>query len=147
MPSQFLKIVGAQLFLCEPLDDPDAPGDHLAIEVTPDVHRQLLIHWRAARSGVVPGDRAKEWPGAATLDGFDAFWSAYPKKIVKSEAKRIWVQKSLSQHAAAITDHVRRMSDTTDWQKDGGKFVPMPTTYLNQRRWEDDDTPAQENWL
>ncbi|MNY63023.1 hypothetical protein D3C86_1999290 [compost metagenome] len=25
-----------------------------------------------------------------------------------------------------------------DWLKDGGKYVPMPTTWLNGRRWEDE---------
>lgn len=145
--SAFLKIVGPQLFVCENLGDPQAPEDHLAIEITPELHRQLLIHWHAAQKGKVPAEAGK--PAAGSLEGFDAFWAAYPKRVVKSEAKRIWMQRNLSKHAALIVAHVSRMADSADWQKDGGKFVPMPTTYLNQRRWEDDDVPAgqPENWL
>jgi hypothetical protein len=26
-----------------------------------------------------------------------------------------------------------------DWQRDGGRFVPYPATWLNARGWEDDD--------
>ena len=29
------------------------------------------------------------------------------------------------------------------WAKDGGKFIPHPTTYLNQGRWED-EPPVQQ---
>jgi hypothetical protein len=33
---------------------------------------------------------------------------------------------------------IARSKRTEQWQKDGGKFIPMPTTWLNQRRWEDE---------
>lgn len=29
-----------------------------------------------------------------------------------------------------------------DWTKEGGQFVPLPATYLNQHRWED-ERPVQ----
>jgi hypothetical protein len=34
---------------------------------------------------------------------------------------------------------------TEQWQKDSGQFIPNPTTWLNQRRWEDELPKAQEN--
>ena len=30
----------------------------------------------------------------------------------------------------------QRQSD--QWMKDNGQYIPMPTTWLNQRRWEDE---------
>lgn len=33
--------------------------------------------------------------------------------------------------------HVEWMKTQDDWKKDGGGFVPMPVTYLNQQRWLD----------
>jgi hypothetical protein len=27
-----------------------------------------------------------------------------------------------------------------DWIKDGGKFIPYPATWLNAKRWEDEET-------
>ncbi|MDA2911749.1 hypothetical protein MYX04_12580, partial [Nitrospiraceae bacterium AH_259_D15_M11_P09] len=32
-------------------------------------------------------------------------------------------------------DQARR---TPKWQEEAGKYIPMPLTWLNQRRWEDD---------
>ena len=29
------------------------------------------------------------------------------------------------------------------WRKDGGQYIPMPATWLNGRRWEDEAPQAQ----
>ena len=31
---------------------------------------------------------------------------------------------------------------TEQWQREGGRFVPMAATWINQRRWEDEVAPA-----
>ena len=33
---------------------------------------------------------------------------------------------------------IERLKDTEQWQKDDGKFIPYPATWLNGRRWEDE---------
>ena len=33
-----------------------------------------------------------------------------------------------------------------DWKKEGGKYVPNPATYLNQRRWEDGEKPSNNQF-
>lgn len=30
-----------------------------------------------------------------------------------------------------------RQKALADWQKDGGQYIPLPTTWLNGERWED----------
>lgn len=30
-----------------------------------------------------------------------------------------------------------RQKASADWQKDGGQYIPLPTTWLNGERWED----------
>ena len=35
--------------------------------------------------------------------------------------------------AKSISDHCR----TEQWQRDKGRFIPHPATFLNGRRWED----------
>ena len=37
----------------------------------------------------------------------------------------------------AVENHKR----SAQWAKDGGAFIPHPTTWLNQRRWEEDLAP------
>jgi hypothetical protein len=69
---------------------------------------------------------------------FSRFWSVYPNKVKKSVAEKSWVRLAPDD---ALTDRIvadveRRVR--TEWTGEGAKYVPHPTTYLNQRRWEDE---------
>lgn len=71
---------------------------------------------------------------------FDIFWTAWPRsqrKVGKAQCKAIWQRRKLDDCADAIMAgldaHKRGL-----WQKDGGAFIPMPSTWLNQSRWEGD---------
>lgn len=69
---------------------------------------------------------------------FEEFWAAYPRKVGKDAAlkafeKRMPDRALLDRMLAAIA--AQRASP--DWQKEGGQFIPHPTTWLNQGRWED----------
>ena len=78
-------------------------------------------------------------PAAQLVDGdFENFYSAYPKKVAKPAALKAWKSAKLSAGSAAVilTDIATR-SNSRDWLKEDGKFIPNPATYLNQRRWED----------
>ena len=109
-------------------------------------------------SKVVP---KKEAPpsGFDIIQGFNLFYDAYPRhdskqvallkfgKIMrdcKDDAERA---KLLGTMLAAI----RASKDSEQWKKEGGKFIPMPSTWLNQKRWEDEgiipigETAAKEN--
>jgi hypothetical protein len=33
---------------------------------------------------------------------------------------------------------IQHQAKTDGWRKDGGKFIPHPSTWLNNRRWEDE---------
>lgn len=70
---------------------------------------------------------------------FDAFWSAYPRKVGKDAARKAFAkrkpsQKLLEQMLAAI----EQQKKSEQWQKNNGQFIPLPTTWLNQGRWEDE---------
>jgi hypothetical protein len=32
----------------------------------------------------------------------------------------------------------QKHKQSTDWQKDNGKYIPFPAKWLNERRWEDE---------
>lgn len=79
--------------------------------------------------------------------GFQAFWSAYPKKEAKISALKAFEKINpdrvlLSQMIGAIEERRK----TEQWQKDDGQFIPNPTTWLNQRRWED-ELPQENHGL
>ena len=72
-------------------------------------------------------------------DLFAQFWSTYPKKVAKQKAYRAFCKlKPTSQLLGIILDDVSRRSKTDQWKKDGGQYIPYPTSYLNDRRWEDE---------
>ena len=76
-------------------------------------------------------------------DGFDDFWSAYPRKTVKSAARKAYakaVKKArhdeimfgLSRHLPAL-------------QAKEQQFIPHPATWLNQERWSDEPEQPDNN--
>ena len=78
--------------------------------------------------------------GAVGPVEFAAFWSAYPRKTGKGAALRIWVKMRPPLDAVITALDWQRQS--ADWTKDGGQFIPHPSTYLNERRWEDEPRQA-----
>lgn len=75
--------------------------------------------------------------------GFDKFWSAYPNRVGKPKAVDAWNRKKpdLDLVLAAIA----KWKGSEQWTKDGGRFIPHPTTWLNREGWNDQiagDEPA-----
>ena len=71
-------------------------------------------------------------------DGFDDFWKTYPKKVAKPAAIRAFKAARINGSLPNVLAHIRSMATSEGWAKSGGQFVPNPSTYLNQRRWEDE---------
>ena len=70
---------------------------------------------------------------------FDAFWSAYPKKKAKEDARKAWAKlKPDETLGKVIIQAVEDSKKSKDWQKEKGKYIPYPATYLNGKRWEDE---------
>lgn len=82
-------------------------------------------------------------PPSAVAGGFAEFWSAYPLKKAKATAEKAWAKlKPSADLQAAILSAIAAHKLSADWQRDGGQYIPHPTTWLNQRRWEDEVTHA-----
>lgn len=70
---------------------------------------------------------------------FDKFYSAYPKK--KDKAKALRAFKKLNPDEELLNTILRaleRQKNDADWVKQKRQFMPYPSTYLNNRRWEDE---------
>lgn len=71
-------------------------------------------------------------------EDFEKFWSVYPnKKSGKANAFISW--KKLNGRrppVEQITAAIEKQKGSTDWIKDNGQFIPMATTWLNQKRWD-----------
>ena len=70
---------------------------------------------------------------------FERFWSAYPKKVAKPVAEKAFQKLNPSAELGErILSDIELRKTSKDWTKDGGQYIPNPSTYLNQRRWEDE---------
>lgn len=72
---------------------------------------------------------------------FDSFWEAYPKKKAKAKAKESWLKIMPNDELyQTIITAVDAQKKSDEWIKDNGQFIPYPSTWLNQKRWEDEVT-------
>lgn len=72
---------------------------------------------------------------------FEEFWQAYPRarRVGKGAARRAWAKVARpAETLAAILAALEWQSVSEQWTKEGGQFVPLPSTYLNQERWLDE---------
>ncbi len=75
---------------------------------------------------------------------FDQFWYAYPRKTGKALALKIWQRLNPSPDTiTTILTALEWQCLQPDWQKDSGRFIPHPSTWLNGRRWEDERPASQ----
>lgn len=70
---------------------------------------------------------------------FDRFWKEYPKKTGKFLANKFW-KAIQGDHVLIqiIISSLERQRRSIDWQKDNGAYIPHASTWLHQRRWEDE---------
>lgn len=71
---------------------------------------------------------------------FDRFWSAYPIKVAKKKSHEIWAKKIKPDEKLfeTIMSALKEQKNSAQWIKENGQYVPHPTTWLNQERWNDE---------
>lgn len=76
---------------------------------------------------------------------FQAFWAAYPRKSGRQSAAGAWEKLCPDETLfSEIMDGLSRAVGCDQWTRDKGRYIPYPSTWLNQRRWED-EYPAADN--
>jgi uncharacterized protein YdaU (DUF1376 family) len=73
---------------------------------------------------------------------FEDFWSVWPsskRKVGKAAVAAKWQRHHLDKVADQIIAHVASMKTSEQWTSG---FEPAPMTYINQRRWEDENPAA-----
>lgn len=95
-------------------------------EPEPEPKEKTLAHRADARS-LIESDFESE------------FWPVYPRKVDKAKALKAFVKLAPDADLLAkMCAAVRVQAKSVDWLKDGGQFIPHPSTWINGRRWEDD---------
>jgi hypothetical protein len=72
---------------------------------------------------------------------FHAFWQHYPKKKARPKAEKAFLKINPDEQLLQIIIFSIDKSKTTEeWLKEKGKYIPSPATWLNDKRWLDEET-------
>lgn len=75
----------------------------------------------------------------ADFPSFDRFWAAYPKKVGKADARKKFKKLVPDESTlSAILSSLEYLKTTDQWQRENGKYIQNPSTWLNQKRWQDE---------
>lgn len=79
-----------------------------------------------------------------TYEQFLIFWKSYPRKTGKFLAQKVWskikIEEDLFERIMKALE-IQKQSDA--WRNNNGIYIPHPSTWLNQRRWEDEVLPGK----
>lgn len=89
----------------------------------------------------------KDTLSCAAEETFNRFWTAYPKKVAKEDARKAWKKIKPNQELIdKIVIAVKAQSASEQWIKDNGQFIPNPATWLNRGQWEDEIKTAASKY-
>jgi hypothetical protein len=74
---------------------------------------------------------------------FDSFWSVFPNRLGKGEARNAFVKAVGKVGVDRVLDGARRLAE--DPNLPPKQYIPRPATWLNQERWDDDPYPPRGN--
>ena len=69
---------------------------------------------------------------------FDEFWRAYPRKVGKGEARRVFARAIKKTTLAVMLEALRWQRTQDQWITNGGAYIPHPSTWLHGERWDDE---------
>ena len=78
--------------------------------------------------------------GQSVSGDFERFWQAYPRKVAKQAARRAFARVDVP--LERLLQALEQQKTETQWQRENGRYIPHPVTWLNQGRWEDEPTDA-----
>jgi hypothetical protein len=77
-------------------------------------------------------------PTPLTDSAFEKFWAAFPgrRKVDKKKCATWWSRHVKTGDVEKVMAGLESWKASPDWKKNGGEYVPMPYTWLNNERWE-----------
>lgn len=77
---------------------------------------------------------------------FEEFYNLYPKKEKKEDTKKWFIKNKPDKELFdKILKSLEKFKNCRQWQNK--QYIPLPTTWLNQKRWEDElDKTSDDVW-
>ena len=80
-------------------------------------------------------------PPKVEPDGFEEFYSAYPRKEARAAAAKAFAK--VKEPVSTLLTALAWQRERNEWKKDGGQFIPLPASWLNAERWKDEKPAFQ----
>jgi hypothetical protein len=91
-----------------------------------------------------PGDEHKgKRNKQVLLADFELFWNAYPRKVAKPAAVKAFIKHKDKPDIRVILDALERQKKSDQWAEE--KFIPHAATWINQERWNDEESKPKKN--
>ena len=87
---------------------------------------------------LISGSSVSSEESARETSDFSAFWAAYPRRVGKDAARKAFDRRRSDVTLEAVLAALELQKASQQWQRDGGRYVPHPATWLNQGRWQDE---------
>lgn len=113
-----------------------------ATSIPQALHEDMLDECPSPSPSPSPKDQKNKDTSAQQAEhvqSFERFWKFYPRKQGKQSALKSWLKiKPTDNLLNTIMAALTNQRASSDWLKDGGKFIPHASTWINQSRWEDE---------
>lgn len=79
---------------------------------------------------------------------FLSFYNSYPKRIGRDAAWKAW--QNCNGRRPDLVDLIQAIENqkkSENWTKENGKYIPHPSTWLNQGRWADEVKVEEKRWI
>ncbi len=77
-----------------------------------------------------------EFCESLSLEQFEDFWNMYPKKVGKEAARKEWLR--LNPDINKVRKSLGWQQSCKEWSSEDGRYIPYPSKYLSEHRWEDE---------
>lgn len=85
----------------------------------------------------------------AVPPGFAQFWTLWPdlpdRKVGRQKCLRHWNHRQLERISDKVIDCLRRFKASSQWAREGSRYVPKPIRWLNDTPWETEPAGRRDN--
>jgi len=130
---------------CSNSDSPNSDSPNSVVHLT--LVGEPLDHAEGEPSKTKDKDSPRERAKSKDSDGFEAFWSAYPRKVGKGKAREAYAKALALSDALSLIEQAQRYASACQGKDE--QFIPHPSTWLNQERWADEipePVKLREGW-
>ena len=79
---------------------------------------------------------------------FLSFYNSYPKRIGRDAAWKAWQNcNGRRPNLVDLIQAIENQKKSENWTKENGKYIPHPSTWLNQGRWADEVKVEEKRWI